>query len=80
MPMFTTCPHCSILRNGSCFICTPGDENHPSCQDCEGGWHNPPRTPWYQSDLTLTLFTAVTVSVISAVIISQIQRHMRLDA
>lgn len=74
--MFTTCPHCSILRNGECVVCEPGDENHPSCRHCENGHYNPPSEPWYKQDIVIAIGTAVVVSVASALIIMQIQSYL----
>jgi hypothetical protein len=76
MTMFTTCPHCSILRGGECVVCQPGEENHPSCRHCENGVYDPPPEPWYQRDLVVAIGTTIVVSVISAVIFSQVQAYL----
>lgn len=69
----TTCPHCSILVNGSCMLCADGD-SHPSCIDCVNGRHKP---PWHRSSLTLAITTAVVVSVISGLLVARINRKIR---
>ena len=75
--MFTTCPHCSILRDGDCVVCAPGDENHPSCLHCENGVYNPPPKPWYERDLVIAIGMAIVVSVSSALIIAQVQAYLK---
>jgi hypothetical protein len=77
VPQFTTCPHCSILRNGECVVCAEGDENHPSCRHCEGGTYKPPADPWYKDEIVLAIGTAVVVSVCSALIIAAIQGGLK---
>lgn len=71
---FTTCPHCSVLVNGTCEECVPGDP-HPSCVDCVQGKHQP---PWYKKDLFQTILISVTVAVATGIIVSQIERKLRL--
>lgn len=66
----TTCPHCSKLVNGTCQMCYPGDP-HPSCEACENGRIV---VPWYRSELLLTIFTTVVVTVASGVIIEKIKK------
>jgi len=77
VPQFTTCPHCSVLRDGTCWVCGPGDENHPACLYCENGVYNPPQRPWYKSELMIAISTAVVVSVASGLLIGQIQAYLR---
>ena len=69
----TTCPHCSMLVEGSCVTCAPGD-THPSCRDCEEGRYKP---PWYRHNLSLTIFTTVVVSVASGLIIARVNSLMK---
>lgn len=57
----TTCPHCSVLKEGSCVSCADG-EAHPSCKDCKGGTYQP---PWYKTELFRGFLLAVGVSVAS---------------
>lgn len=66
----TTCPHCSILVDGSCRVCPPGDP-HPSCQSCVEGRVI---VPWWQNELLVAIGTTVVVTVVSTIIISKIQR------
>ena len=69
---FTTCPHCSVLVNGTCFECDPAS-THPSCQNCVNGEHQP---PWYQG-LFQTLLLSVTVGVATAIILRGIDRKLK---
>jgi hypothetical protein len=75
-PVFTTCPHCSILVEGTCHVCLEGDE-HPSCEYCVGGRYYPPPPPWYKSQLFLAVCTAVVVAVTSSLMVSRIERAMK---
>jgi hypothetical protein len=72
-PIFTTCPHCSYLVEGSCVVCQPGDA-HPSCQDCVDGQYRPPATAWYRSQFALAVLTAVLVAVSSSLVVNRIER------
>ena len=64
VPVITTCPHCSKLVNGSCLVCADGDP-HPSCSNCVGGKHSPPRRAWYKSQMVVSASTVVLASVVS---------------
>ena len=68
----TTCPHCSILVNGSCEMCGP-DDSHPSCESCVEGRIV---VPWWQNELLVAIGTTVVVTVVSTIIITKIQRGM----
>lgn len=69
-PVFTTCPQCSKLVEGSCIPCKDG-EKHPSCLDCKDGRPPPPPPiPWYQGETTKLIFATVTGAVLTAVILS----------
>jgi hypothetical protein len=70
---FTTCPHCSILIDGTCVECPNGDV-HPSCVECVDGKHRP---PWYKGELLQTILISVAVGVASAIILRQIESRMR---
>lgn len=70
---FTTCPHCSVLVNGTCLECSP-ESTHPSCNNCVDGTHKP---PWYQGRLFQTLLLSVTVGVATAIIIRGIDRKLK---
>ena len=70
----TTCPHCSVLVDGSCIQCQDG-ETHPSCKFCKGGEHKP---PWHKSELMVAFASAVLVSVGSAIIASEIRKKLRM--
>lgn len=72
-PLFTTCPHCSILKDGECVICPEGDP-HPSCEGCIEGRLPPP--PWYQHELVYAIGTAVAVSVASTILITYVGRKL----
>jgi hypothetical protein len=71
-PVFTTCPHCSYLVNGTCVVCQEGDE-HPSCAYCVDGKYYPPPEPWYKSQLTVAIITAIVVAVTSSIVVGQIE-------
>jgi hypothetical protein len=73
--VFTTCPHCSILFEGSCHPCQEGDE-HPSCEYCVGGKYYPPPDPWYKSQIFLAVVTSVVVAVSSALVVAKIQESL----
>jgi hypothetical protein len=68
----TTCPHCSVLVNGSCEVCQEGS-THPSCVDCVGGRHSP---PFYRSQMFIAVITAITVATVSGVALAFINRKM----
>lgn len=72
-PVFTTCPHCSILIEGTCHVCQEGDE-HPSCAYCVDGEYRPPSPPWYKSDLFVAVAAAVVVTVASTLVVRRIER------
>jgi hypothetical protein len=69
----TSCPHCSILVNGTCVTCSVGVD-HPACADCEGGRYRP---PWYRNSLTLTILTTVLVSVASGLILNRVDAALK---
>jgi hypothetical protein len=69
-----TCPPCSYLWEGSCRVCET-DDPHPGCEGCIDGVPRP--SPWYKSDLFLAVASAVTVSVISAIIVTRIQQRFQ---
>jgi hypothetical protein len=77
VPLFQTCPHCSMLREGSCVVCEAQDASHPSCRDCEAGVYRPPPPPFWKNDLVVSIGVAVVVSVTSALIIAGIQRYLK---
>ncbi len=64
VPMFSTCPPCSVLKDGSCDVCEDGSP-HPSCKNCVAGEL---QMPWYQQELVVAVGSAVVVSVISTII------------
>lgn len=61
----TSCPHCSILINGTCEICEDGDP-HPSCHQCVNGRHV---VPWYQSGLFLSALVYVSAGITTAILV-----------
>jgi hypothetical protein len=69
----TTCPHCSVLTEGSCVTCEDGNP-HPSCSDCVGGVHKPPPPPWYKSEFLQSLTLSVAVAVVSGYALHRINK------
>jgi hypothetical protein len=67
-PIITTCPHCSVLVQGSCVPCADGQQ-HPACEECVGGFYTP---PWYRNSTTLAILTTVVVSVVSGLIVTKV--------
>jgi hypothetical protein len=70
----TTCPHCSVLVNGTCEVCPEGS-THPSCKDCTGGQYKP---PFYRSDLFIGVVTAVLVATVSGVVLGYTNKRLGL--
>ena len=75
-PPITTCPHCSILVNGSCVECKPGD-THPSCLHCKDGRFKP---PWHKNQIWVAIATATAVTVFSGILAAEIRRRLRLKS
>lgn len=75
MVPITTCPHCSILIEGTCIPCRPGDD-HPSCRYCKNGSFSP---PWYKSEKLHTALAIASASVASALILAMIRRRYGID-
>jgi hypothetical protein len=76
MDVITTCPHCSRLVDNSCIVCGP-DDQHPSCQHCEGHIYKPPKPkpkPFYRSDVFISVMTAVAATVLSSAVLYQLNR------
>jgi hypothetical protein len=75
VPVFTTCPHCSYLSEGSCIVCANGDP-HPGCEDCVDGKYSPANPPWYKSDFLRTLAASLTVSIVSMFVVFGVRDYM----
>jgi hypothetical protein len=75
VPVFTTCPHCSYLQDGTCVVCADSDA-HPGCTDCVGGQYLPPKPPWWKSQFVSSLAISVTATVISMVLVVKIQQYL----
>ena len=75
MTPITTCPHCSILMDGSCVPC-PEEADHPSCKNCHGPVHRP---PWYTNDKVQTALAIASASVVSALILAGLRRKYGID-
>lgn len=76
VPVFTTCPHCSYLVEGTCVVCAEGDE-HPSCEYCVGGKYYPPGEAWYRNHVFIAVATAIVVGVTSTLIISRVEAALK---
>jgi len=72
---FSTCPHCSILVNGTCIVCGSKDK-HPSCLNCVNGKYYPPPKQWYEHKIVIAVGTAVVISVISGLLIEYIKQKI----
>jgi hypothetical protein len=75
-PIISACPQCSKLVSGSCVACVEG-EKHPSCIDCKDGKAPVEVTPWYQTETFRLIFTTVAASVLTAVILHQMNKRAR---
>lgn len=75
-PPITTCPHCSILVEGSCVVCGSEDQ-HPSCLHCRDGKYKP---PWHKNQLWTAIATATVVAVASGLIAAEIRHRFRLKS
>lgn len=76
-PVIVTCPHCSILHEGSCVPCPPGDVAHPACVDCDGPVYRPPPAPaepWYRNEFVMVALTSVIAGVATALIVPALVR------
>lgn len=73
-PVISACPQCSKLVSGSCVACAEG-EKHPSCVDCKDGKPLATSTPWYQTETFRLIFTTVAASVVTAIILNQMNRR-----
>ncbi len=70
-----SCPHCSYLVEGSCLVCTEGNQ-HPACEGCVNGRLQP--RPWYKHEIVLAVATATLVSIASAIIVHQVKARTTL--
>ena len=73
--VFMSCPPCSYLVEGSCVVCGAADQ-HPACQYCVAGIYQPPKAAWYKSEILLAVATATVVSVVSALLVTHLNRLM----
>lgn len=65
------CPECTFLSEGNCVVCQD-PEDHPSCDGCRDG-----QVIWYRRPLVLSVATAVVVSLLAGVIVTQVKKRTK---